>query len=78
MKENVFYHIVLEGEEEMSYYFLNENNAIEWLWNYYLDRQSHLDEPNQIDANRYYLTKVGEIPGVGGIWEEEFEDFDDS
>lgn len=74
MKENVFYHVVLE-KEDTEYYFMKESDATEWLWNYYLDRQAHLDEENQIDANRYYLAKVGEIPGVGGIWEEEFEDF---
>ena len=77
--DGCIYIICFEKEVSFSvfhYYFMKYENAIEYLWEYYLDHEGREASPEDIEHARWTLETTGYIDGVGHIDEEYFEDFD--
>ena len=59
-----------------SHYFMKYENAIEYLWNYYLYHYGNNLDADDREHARWTLETTGYIDGVGSINEYYFEDFD--
>jgi hypothetical protein len=69
---NNFYSVNLG--EGFIYYFIEEDNAKKFLWNYYYDNFPE-PEDNKTDKDiKEQLEQYGSIAGVGSIRKEYFED----
>jgi hypothetical protein len=58
------------------HYFMKFENAVEYLWGYFMDHEGKDLEPEEQKLFRLMLDTMGYIPDVGHIDEEYFEDFD--
>lgn len=57
------------------YYFMDSKMAEEFLWGYYKCSQWEKDSEEVREYNKYTLSTVGNINGIGSIYERYFEDF---
>lgn len=58
------------------HYFMKFENAVEFLWGYFMDHEGKDLEPEEQKLFRLMLDTMGYIPDVGHIDEEYFEDFE--
>ena len=59
-----------------SHYFMKYENAIEYLWDYYLYHYGDTIDQDDRDHIRWILETTGYIEGIGHIDEQYFEDFE--
>ena len=78
-KDGCIYVVCFEKEVAFSvfhYYFMKHENAIKFLWEYYLEHDGRKDSPEDIEHKRWTLDTTGFIEGTGHVEEQYFEDFE--
>ena len=60
------------------YYFMKYENAIKYLWDYYLDHEGKNVDPDDREHICWTLETTGCIEGIGHIDEVYFEDFEEN
>lgn len=78
--DGCIYIVCFEKETSFSvfhHYFMKYENAIEYLWNYYLYHYGDKLDADDRNQMRWTLETTGCIEGVGRIDEAYFEDFEE-
>ena len=78
-EDGCIYVVCFEKEVAFSvfhYYFMKYENAIKFLWEYYLEHDGRKDSPEDIERKRWTLDTTGFIEGTGHVEEQYFEDFE--